>query len=112
MNIPGQQIIVLTPEQLQDHIKQAIKDVMAPIIDQHNKSFLTHKEVEKLTGHRSQKITTLVETGVLKRGGGRGNYRYVAKNVYDYLSGNGAIKQIPKITVMSARRPKSNERIL
>lgn len=115
MPTPEQPFIILTPNQLQDCIKQAVKEVLGPILDKEEREFLTHKEVRELTGHTSPKLSNLVQSGVLRRGGGRGNYRYVAKDVYSYLSGEAAIKPGQRIQSKPekpvTRLPRSSARV-
>lgn len=97
MSTNDQQLIVLSPDKLQEYIKTAVRDVLGPLLDREKRNFLTQSEVRKLTGHHNDKLNALVDTGVLKRGGGRRNYRYEAADVYAYLRGEKDFKQGQRI---------------
>lgn len=97
MSTNDQNIIVVSPEKLQECIKSAFKDLLGPLLNREEREFLTQNEVKEMTGHHNDKLSALVEAGVLRRGGGKRNYKYVAADVYAYLRGDKEYKRNQRI---------------
>lgn len=89
--------IILNPEQFDNRIKSIIKEVMGPLLNREEREFLTQNEVKQMTGHHNDKLSALVEAGVLRRGGGKRNYKYAAADVYAYLRGDKEYKRNQRI---------------